>query len=504
MSVQRLVIPLVLSVSLFAGSTPTSVTLTSSVNPSMFGHTVKLTAAISPAAATGKVSFYDGVSVLETEPISDGIAVFTTVLLDSGTRSIKAYYSGDAIYEASTSASLVQRVRTSPQDGFRPLKTYDTGAGSVAIGDFDGAGKPDLAVTSSIDSGTVSGVIVMLGNGDGTFQPPVFYPVGQQPANFAIGDFNGDGNADLAVADNINALSVLLGNGDGTFQPPLTTQVGASPSSVIVADFDADGNADLALCDSAGFDVALGNGDGTFQPALHYDAGDSLLFAIAAGDFNRDGKTDLVIAIVDPIFTVQLLLGNGDGTFAPPQSVFYTGGSTAASLAIADFNGDGNPDVAFTSASGLTVLLGNGDGTFETPGYSFALDTQATISLSAMAVGDFNGDGKADLTIVETLQGLGSLTVLLGRGDGTFQPSPSITTSATYSLAAGDFAANGRTDLAAAQGNLGVLLGLWPPCAAIGEDGMYGEAAEACSSNPGRILPVGRRPQLNGGPTEGH
>src|ERR1019366_2828450 len=156
---------------------------------------------------------------------------------------------------------------------------------SVAVGDFNGDGKADMVV---LDQGTGS-VSIFLGNGNGTFQTAVNYDagylggLGSVPTAVVVGDFNGDGRADLAVANYNNHVSVLLGNGDGTFQAPLNYSAGSNPNSIAVADFNLDGKVDLVLADLANAIVLLGNGNGTFQPALTYAAG-SQPASVAVGD----------------------------------------------------------------------------------------------------------------------------------------------------------------------------------------------------------------------------
>ena len=160
---------------------------------------------------------------------------------------------------------------------------------------------------------------MLLGNGDGTFQPQVKYAVGSYPDAIVAGDFTGDGRLDLAVVDarTDGTVSVLLGNGDGTFQPQVTYAVGTDPSAIVTSDFTGDGKLDLAVTYVNGpadtVSVLLGNGDGTFQPQVTYAVGNDPN-AIVAGDFNGDGRLDLAVADEFPT-TVSVLLGNGDGTF---------------------------------------------------------------------------------------------------------------------------------------------------------------------------------------------
>ena len=287
---------------------------------------------------------------------------------------------------------------------------FDAGSGpqSVAVGDFNGDGKPDLAVVNSYSNN----VSILLGNGDGTFQIHVDYPTGAQPGSVAIGDFNGDGKLDLAVVNSYsNNVSVLLGNGNGTFQPAVSygTGSGTGPAFVAVGDFNRDGKLDLAVANrnSTNVSVLLGNGDGTFQTAVNYDVGGAPT-SIAVGDFNHDGKLDLAVAVPvpGPSTYVSVLLGNGDGTFQ--TAVNYNAPYAPDAVAVGDFNGDGNLDlVVGNRSSNISVFLGNGDGTFRT-----AVNYSAGYNPSSVAVGDFNNDGTLDLAVANSGSST-TVTVLL-------------------------------------------------------------------------------------------
>ena len=291
---------------------------------------------------------------------------------------------------------------------FQAAVNYAAGSGphSVAVGDFNGDGKPDLVVANY--GGSVS---VLLGNGDGTFQAAANYAAGSAPYFVAVGDFNGDGKLDLAVANyvigGVGTVSVLLGNGDGTFKAAVNyaTGSGTGPYWVGVGDFNGDGHPDLAVAAVSGLSVLLGNGDGTFKTAGNYAAGNAP-YSVVVGDFNGDGNTDLVVANISANpGTVSVLLGKGDGTFQAP--VKYTVGNTPRSVAVGDFNGDGKADLAVANLwDGVSVLLGNGDGTFQA-----AVNYAAGAGPFSVAVGDFNGDGKPDLAVAN--QDNGSVTIIL-------------------------------------------------------------------------------------------
>jgi hypothetical protein len=295
---------------------------------------------------------------------------------------------------------------------------------TVAVADFNGDGKPDLVVASSIRGDFLS---VLLGVGDGTFADPLRVPGSDhQAAVVAVGDFNGDGKPDLALAENGTALEVLLGNGDGTFQPGTRYHdAGQQPTSLVAVDLNGDGFLDLATADLGpffydhrGVSVLLGNGDGTFQPAQSYPAG-SAPFALAVADFNGDGRRDLAVVNRDvKAGNVAVLLGNGEGTFRSTTDLF-TGNASPVPVAVGDFTGDGLRDdiAAATNYGDVRVFLGNGDGSFQT-GTRYQLPNQ---QISGLAVGDFNGDGNEDLIAVSGPYGSGSVWVLLGNGDGTFQ-----------------------------------------------------------------------------------
>jgi hypothetical protein len=300
---------------------------------------------------------------------------------------------------------------------------------SIASGDFNGDGKIDIVI-GNIDSSSVS---VLMGNGDGTFQPAVNYAIAQPEALFVlVADFNGDGKPDLAVAANgsLNEVSILLGNGDGTFQSHRDFSVISSPqiASLAAGDFSGDGILDLAIVGgAASVLVAMGNGDGTFKTPVSFGVG-SEPASVAVGDYNGDDILDLAVTNLLGN-TVSILLGNGDGTFRP-QTTFATAPQPGYVVA-GDFNADGNLDLATVARQQndaswvVSVLLGNGDGTFQAH-----QDLATGDAPSEIVLADFNNDMNLDMATVNAcgddpncgFTSSGTLSILLGNGDGTFQP----------------------------------------------------------------------------------
>jgi hypothetical protein len=328
---------------------------------------------------------------------------------------------------------------------------------AVAVGDFTGNGKSDLAIIQFGDH-----VYTYLGNGDGTFRPAPGSPIVTQqppwdtfptpyPDALALGDFNNSGKLGLAVAESQDAnVNIYFGNGDGSFTPStaFAYTAGQPVQSVVAADFRGNGNLDLAVANrllGQAVNVLLGYQSGAFNqaplPASGYLTGANTL---AFGDFNADGKIDLAVAT--PNNTVAILLGKGDGTFtvsavAPPV------GKDPEAIAVADVNSDGKLDlvVANYQDNSISVLLGNGDGTFTgAPGSPITVGNGP----QGVLLADLNNDGKLDIAVANYLDS--TVTLLLGNGDGTFHPaasSPLSVAGGPYSLAAGDFDGSGRLGL---------------------------------------------------------
>ena len=404
---------------------------------------------------------------------------------------------------------------------FQANTDYNTALqpGYAIAADFNGDGNIDLVVTCFYFNGnyntSVNKLSILIGNGDGTFQPHVDYTVDYAPEALAAADFNGDGKLDLMIATGFN-MDLLLGNGDGTFQGITKIQPNSAPlpSLVLAADFNHDGKMDFVTSAGGGAAVYLGNGDGTFQTGVPYLTG-AQQGPLGIGDFNGDGAIDIA-SVNSYAKTLTILLGNGNGAFSPVsqlptlpvyQSFLFgvgsragamadftgdgkpdlalavgndsysagnvvvfpgNGGGTlgtpvvnnfyATALAPADFNGDTQQDLAYANENGAAVALSNGDGTFGTPNQIF---TSAATPAAALATGDFNHDGKADVVVLANgFTTNPPIYVFLGNGNGTFQGlAPfGLGTSIPTGIATADFNRDGNLDLAIPLNAAGVAL----------------------------------------------
>jgi len=372
---------------------------------------------------------------------------------------------------------------------FFAAASYPVGAGpaDAVSTDFNGDGILDLATANS----TPNSVSVRLGNGDGTFQSAVTTAAADGLKSLAVGDFNADGKLDLATVnayslsgygdpapDPSNGLSVMFGNGDGRFQAPSNVPLydGAMARSVAVGDFNADGKMDLAVAsevdpyypgdvyiDRGVGSVLLGNGDGSFhlQDSRGVDTGFNAwnnypppaADSVAVADFNGDGNLDFVVGTrgygePDSVELVAMLLGDGQGNIASESWWRLDQGS----MAVGDLDGDGDADLVTATGSEIRVRLGNGTGGFDAPANGVAYP--AGINPTDVVLGDFNNDGKLDIAAAN--YGSGNVSILRGKGDGTFgEPEFFAAGSGSGSIAADDFNGDGWLDVATANAGAG-------------------------------------------------
>ncbi|MBK9965663.1 MAG: VCBS repeat-containing protein [Holophagales bacterium] len=343
---------------------------------------------------------------------------------------------------------------------FAPAVTYATGGTggdeprSVAVGDFNGDGRPDIVHTSFY-----TGVRVRLNDGTGAFPTSTTYTAGSEPNAVAVGDLNGDVLLDLAVANRSgSSVSVLLGNGDGTFVAAVTFSTGAlgsNPYSVAIGDLNADGKADLAVANVGTDNVAVllntaatGAAVPSFAAHVDFAAGDGP-FSVAIGDLSGDGRPDLVSAneYNDSVSVLVNTTASGAAVPSFAAHVDYAAADGPLSVALGLLNADGNLDLAAANifaGRNVSVLIGNGDGTL-----AAATNTPLPAvagSPYAVKTGDFDGDGRLDLATAN-FNGP-SASVLLGDGSGTFSVGGTYATgSSPYSVAAGDFNGDGKLDL---------------------------------------------------------
>jgi hypothetical protein len=350
------------------------------------------------------------------------------------------------------------------------------GMGAPLVADFNQDGKLDVLTWDGV---------VNLGRGDGTFYPPLFFSnLLSDPTDHSgypiktVADFNGDGKPDVLTQKGCEygncgpgPLRVLLGNGDGTFRTSAATTTAPFFQDVVATDLDGDGKADFVGILSGTLFVYFSNGDGTFTLANSYNFGSNSWGILSLGDFNGDGKIDVVVSTPAIGSTSPgqefVFLGDGDGTFQP--AITSVGAYQVVSVAVADFNGDRKLDLAVSGCvtgigcvAARWLLLGNGDGTFQMP--SFLGDTtDPNDVLGPLAAGDFNGDSKMDL-VFQGGSGLRYAEVYMGNGDGTFSNINNYDLGVTvntlsvhnFGLAIADFNGDGKQDIAVS--NL-VLLG---------------------------------------------
>ncbi len=338
---------------------------------------------------------------------------------------------------------------------------------SIASADFNGDGRPDLAfVSQGLDA-----VTVLVGGGAGNFSPQADYTTVHDPLQLVAADFNDDLKLDLASVNSVNggpgSVSIFLNAGNGALESHKDYAAGTGSVSLTSADFNHDGRQDVAVANDnppnpGSFSLLLGNGDGTLKPHADYATGYGPR-SVAQGDFNKDGKPDLVIAdagdATHPGSTVSVHLGKGDGTFSGP--VAYAAGKVPVGIFIADFNNDGNPDIAVANRSDKTVsvLLGDGNGTFR-PHVDYPAANNPLEYPDSIAGGDFHGDGRIDLIVGAD----NSVKLLAGNGNGGFAAPITIAAAAGANpvVSTADINHDGKLDVLIAEyptAEVQVLLG---------------------------------------------
>jgi hypothetical protein len=494
LSLGRRIVPVLLS-ALALGIAGPAAWATSSTTTSLFitpdtpssGAVITMTAQVQSTEFTvagGTVTFvdtYNGVDeVLATVQVQStngapGTAVLETEVGGVGAHQFVATYNGTALF--TTSSSTPQSVNfIAPYLSATALASSGTAPNVTLTGTVSafGPSAPTGNVTftdttSNFVLGTAPLNAATLKTGFTTSQN---YPIanmdnGQTGSTIgpAIGDFNGDGRPDFVVPTNGGPIVILLGKGDGTFTTgtPINTTPPFTPTSAVVGDFNGDGKQDLAVLSAQGIgsvNIYLGNGDGTFQAAKNFPvaASASASRLLAMGDFNRDGIEDLV-ATNSSLNQVAVILGNGDGTFNAPA--YYSAPSKPWNVVVGDLNNDGFLDlvVAADGSSSATILQGNGDGTFKPAVFA---NTGAS-QVGSVALGDFNKDGFLDLATTSAPDN--AVYILLNKGTATpsFGTATKITmNSGPYYLTIGDFNRDGITDIISANnGNttVGLLIG---------------------------------------------
>lgn len=361
-----------------------------------------------------------------------------------GNTHVAADFNGDGRLDLAGPGGTGVRVQLANGEGtFAPAVAWPvaSSAQDVAAGDFNGDGRIDLAV--SINDPAIS-LSLLLGNGDGTFQSPVSFANGSgfDSPTIVAADLNNDGRLDVVIGHQIacftapcrvaRGITVMLGNGDGRFQPAREIDIGTETARIAVGDFNRDGIRDLAIASSQARLVLLrGVGDGSFvqQPTLTLIEGNTLgmdATDVDVADFNGDGVEDLVVAVALNGSRTAVLTGNGDGTFRmPPLLLTEPDLLVPQYQAVADFNGDGFADLALALANGSSGLMeirnGNGDGTFQAPIRYFVPPDRSSVGTVSILAAQLTSDGKPDLVL--GVGGAGPSTAVLVNTTGSTPPA---------------------------------------------------------------------------------
>jgi hypothetical protein len=375
---------------------------------------------------------------------------------------------------------------------FARTVSYGTGESpfATAVGDLNGDGKPDLAVSRGPEDGNPGTVGVMLNQGGGTFGVRQDYETGSEPADVAIANLNGDALPDLVTTDSYTGtISLLYNTGGGNFLLARQYEAGYVPTSVAVGDMDGDGAPDLVVANSqTGTVKVFGNYNWDFSGYRTYSTGTRPV-SVAVGDLDHDGRQDVVTANVEG-GSVSVLIN--DGSSLEPRQDYGTG-SRPLDVAIGDLNGDGGPDLvtADSDSNTVTALLNDGNGRFP-GGHAYRVGSTPT----SVRIADLNGDGKPDVAVTDSEDG--SISVLLNRSDGTLDSERDFRAGdGPISLAVADLNADGRIDLAAANTLRRDGLGLAQQARALRRAGRHREDASRREEDAFALqLPHEGRPAL--------
>ncbi len=362
---------------------------------------------------------------------SNGSSKSVSVLLNDGngaflpqvpySLSAQPYYirvhdlNGDGALDLAIASNGVTIMLGNGDGTFQTKGSFPSGGGDLAVGDFDGDAIPDIAQVKG--SFPVAMIGILLGNGDGSFQLPSEYPVGHKPSGVVAGDVDGDGDLDLAMSINDDNNVIVLRNQLGRFRRRQIYVVGDSPTSISISDLNGDGALDLVTPDrvSNSLSILLGYGTSAFQAASWaFDLED--IASVTTTDLDSDNHSDLVVSLEESS-DVRFYYGKGNGTFDLGST--QPAGHTLTDMVQGDFNGDGVKDMAFADSkySAANVLLGGG-------GQEFMEVPQIPVGsgMRSMLTTDLNLDGKPDLAILRQTDEIRFLSILLGNGDGAFQP----------------------------------------------------------------------------------
>jgi len=359
-----------------------------------------------------------------------------------------------------TSATLLRdtaKIRFVPNPGYKGTAEFAFRAWDTSDGNISGTTNVDPGVGGGTSAYSINAEIASISIIHNT------YDVGLRPYSIVVGDFDKDGKTDLVTANKSSqTVSVLLGNGDGTFKSAKTFSIvgfnGLSPSSVVVGDFNKDGKLDLVTANNLSNNISLllGKGDGSFQTAVNFALESaSAPISIAVGDFNKDGISDIV-TVNNASQNISVLLGNGAGSFGTASN--FKVPSRPTSVSVADFNKDGISDLAVTSSyfNNVSIMLGDGDGTF-----SSATQFDVGTNPNSVVVGDFNKDNKLDLAVANSDSN--NVSILLGNGASGFGIATNFDVGLNpASVTVIDFDNDGNSDLAVANAGsdtVSVLLG---------------------------------------------